>query len=540
MNGGTAHLVHSGRANYGSGFDINLYVYTKEVYQDITNNYTRTGLGMYVNIPNNCSISWTDYGSYLGISNVGQHDFSCDARYSNGTLWLATNIEFNVGHNNDGSKWIDVIWKWGVNSAWGQFTYPSGSFGMSLSTIPRTSKVSCTDFNIGSTAMISIERNSSSFRHTLVYSFKNATGTIVDKTDQTSIGWNTPQSLFEQIPNDTKETGTIYCYTYSGDTLIGTSSCSFNAFVVNSNPEVEAIIIDTNQITKDLTGDENVLVKYFSNAKITVAATAINYSSIKSYSIKCGDGKSSTSSETTMNNVESGNFTITVTDSRGLQTVKSINKNIVDYIKLALIEVKVKRESSTSSNVYLSYTGQVFSKSFGNVLNTLLIKYRTRIKDGTWSDYNILEPTINDKSFSENEILIGSDFSYHSNYEFEIVASDKLITDDETKITKEIKMGEGLFEIRKNLFGIHGAFETDTKLLINKDINNCISRTFLATCNECYNTPENIKFGYLFNISRNGNEERELYNKQFFFNGTTNDIYVRTMNDKEWTKWTKI
>jgi len=541
MNGGTAHLVHSGRSNYGSGFNIELYVYSKQVYQDIANNYTRLGLGMYVQTPGSgYTIAWTDYGSYIGVDGVGTNSFSCGVSYKGGQIWLVTNQEFNVYHNSDGTKWATILWKWGVNSSWGQFTKPSGSFGISLTQIPRTSKVSCTDFNISSTAMINIERHSSSFTHTVVWSFGNATGTVSTKTSQTSIGWQTPSALFAQIPNATKGTGTITCYTYSGDTLIGTSTCSFNAFVVDSNPVVSVSIVDSNTTTKNLTGDENILVKYFSNAKIVVSATAKNSSSIKSYSVKCEDGKSSTSASCTFNKIESGNFTVVVTDSRGLATTITVNKTMINYIKLALTEVKVKRESSTSSKVYLSYTGQYYSGSFGSLLNTLTIRYRYRIKDGTWSAYKILEPTIKDNAISQSDLLIGSDFSYHNEYDFEIVASDKLITDDETKTTKEIKMGEGLFEIRKTLFGIHGTFESDSKPLKSANLNLVIGRTFFATCIECTNSPNNITFGYLLNISRNGTDERELYNKQFFFDGTTNDIYVRTQNNDSWLSWTKV
>lgn len=542
MNGGSATLVKSGRSNYGSGFNINLYVYHKQVYQDITNNYTRVGLGMYVTTPgSNYTIAWSDLGgSYIGVSGVGQNGFSAGVSYKGGTIWLVTNQEFNVYHNSDGTRWIDIVWSWAVNSSWGQFVRPSGSFGTSLTRIPRTSSVSCTDFNIGSTAIINIGRNSNSFRHTLVWSFGNATGTITSKTDQTSVGWQTPSSLFSQIPNDTKGTGSITCYTYSGDTLIGTSSCKFNAFVIDSNPVVNVTIVDTNATTKNLTGDQNKLVKYFSNVKVTVNATAKNSSTIKSYSIKCDDGKSSTSPETTFNKVESGKFTIVVTDSRGLPTTLNITKTMIDYIKLAFTDVKVKRESSTSSKVFLTYTGQYFSNSFGNILNTLSVRYRTRLKNGTWSSYKNLEPTVNNKTISQSNILIGSDFSYHNSYDFEIVASDKLISENQTLIKKEIKMGEGLFEIRKTLFGIHGTFESDTKPLTSANLNSCISRTFFATCIDCSNTPNNIKFGYLLNVSRNGADERDLYNKQIFFDGTTNDIYIRTMNNNTWLTWVKV
>ena len=101
MNGGTAVLVHSGRSNYGSGFNINLYVYHKQVYQDIANNYTRVGLGMYVQTPGSgYTIAWSDFGgSYIGVSGVGSNGFSAGVSYQGGTIWLVTNQEFNVYHS---------------------------------------------------------------------------------------------------------------------------------------------------------------------------------------------------------------------------------------------------------------------------------------------------------------------------------------------------------------------------------------------------------------------------------------------------------
>ena len=101
-------------------------------------------------------------------------------------------------------------------------------------------------------------------------------------------------------------------------------------------------------------------------------------------------------------------------------------------------------------------------------------------------------------------------------------------------------MGEGLFEIRKELFGIHGTFESDTKPLNQVSLNNCIARTFFATCIDCYDTPNDSAFGYLLNISRNGTYERDLYNKQIFFDGTNNNVYVRTMNNNTWLGWVQI
>lgn len=90
-----------------------------------------------------------------------------------------------------------------------------------LTTIPRASSVSATAVNLGSATTVSISRASSSFTHTLTYSFGSATGTIATKTSSTSVSWTPPLSLANQIPSATSGTCTITCTTYNGSTSIG-------------------------------------------------------------------------------------------------------------------------------------------------------------------------------------------------------------------------------------------------------------------------------------------------------------------------------
>ena len=103
---------------------------------------------------------------------------------------------------------------------------------VSLSTIPRTSKVSINNSNTttNSKYTISTNRASNSFTHTITYSFGNASGTIGTGVGA-SIDWTVPRSLAAEIPNSTSGTGTIYCSTYNGSTYIGQSTLSFTVNV---------------------------------------------------------------------------------------------------------------------------------------------------------------------------------------------------------------------------------------------------------------------------------------------------------------------
>ena len=77
---------------------------------------------------------------------------------------------------------------------------------------------------MGSAGTISISRASSSLTHTLSYAFGSASGTIATKTTATSVSWTPPTSLASQIPNSTSGSCTLTCYTYNGNTLVGTST----------------------------------------------------------------------------------------------------------------------------------------------------------------------------------------------------------------------------------------------------------------------------------------------------------------------------
>ena len=84
-----------------------------------------------------------------------------DRTFASGTL--------TIPHNSDGSKSFTISevsgWIYGNGNYYGE----AKSF--TLPTIPRASSVSCSTANIGSSATITINRASTSFTHTLTYSF---------------------------------------------------------------------------------------------------------------------------------------------------------------------------------------------------------------------------------------------------------------------------------------------------------------------------------------------------------------------------------
>lgn len=420
-------------------------------WQDINNNSSNVTVKVWVKRTN---VGYTTYGTgNVSLKINGEtynQNITSDETITNTPRCLIERT-VDIKHDQDGSK--SVLLEASISHQ--RFSSDTNGLWWTLSTIPRASSVYCADGNIGSSTTININRASSSFTHTLRYSFCNLNDTIVTKTSQTSIGWKIPTEFFEQIPDLNSSWGTIFCDTYQEDTLIGTTSCTFNVFVINSNPTISGTVTDVNSKTVDLTGDANKLIKYYSNAKVVMTATAKNSATIKSQKVVCGN-KSGTNATSTLNGIESGIFNLSCTDSRGNVGTATINKEIVDYIRLAFTQLELKRPTTTSNIINASIKGNYFNASFGNVSNTLTLKFRYRIKNSDWNTYTTLIATKNENNFAFNGDL-GVDFDFNNEYEFEFQAIDELATVTSSKI---VTKGEPIIDIGKNDVKINGDVET--------------------------------------------------------------------------------
>ena len=141
MTGGAAYLVKSERTNYGSNsWTTDLYIYVKVISQNVVANTSTIALGMYVY--SQYSIAWSDFGtngtSYIGTATSGANCFTfTNGQSGSGTKWLVEDKQVTVSHNSNGTLTLPIYWHWGVNSPWGQYTGPSGSYNVTLSTIDR-------------------------------------------------------------------------------------------------------------------------------------------------------------------------------------------------------------------------------------------------------------------------------------------------------------------------------------------------------------------------------------------------------------------
>ena len=137
------------------------------------------------------------------------------------------------------------------------------------------------------------------------------------------VAWTPPLSFAFQVPDAVSGTCTIICVTYSGDTKIGTKTCTLKLSVPASvKPSIGSLTAE--RVDGTVPSSWGIYVQSKSRAKLTVNGAAGRYgSSIVSYSISGGGFSSNASSFTTgyLNSYGSTTFTATVTDSRGKNLV---------------------------------------------------------------------------------------------------------------------------------------------------------------------------------------------------------------------------
>lgn len=257
------------------------------------------------------------------------------------------------------------------------------TYSYSLPTDPATSKISATDANIESTSTISITKYDSNFTTTVSYraAGQSSYTAIWTKQKTSSYGWTIPSSLYSLIRSAKEIEITLQCQTYSGNTLIGTETCTLTATTSESKckPSVSVIAVDTNNNTIALTGSDKKIIKGFSDVSVTTAATAQNSADISSVSVTCGSEKKSGTS-VTFDDAESATIKATANDSRGYSnSATASDLTLINYIKPTITET-ISRESPTSDRVNISVKGKWFNGSFGAVTNTLKVEVRYKPK----------------------------------------------------------------------------------------------------------------------------------------------------------------
>lgn len=188
-------------------------------------------------------------------------------------------------------------------------------------------------------------------------------------------------------------------------------------------PLIEANVEDAFDATVALTGDKNILVKYFSNAYVTMSAKAQSGAAINEdmYIIRNGD-ETIYGTYGWFYNVESNVFTFSAEDSLGRIGTSTLKPTMIDYIKPTCY-MGSSRPDGSGEMVVTCY-GKFFNDTFGAVNNTITARYRYKELGGAWSDYVTMSVTLSGNDYYAYATLSGLD--YKKAYSVEVEAKDKL------------------------------------------------------------------------------------------------------------------
>jgi len=255
--------------------------------------------------------------------NGTKYTFSFTAALSgNQTKTLYTKT-VTVAHGSDGAKTCAFSATAGINVTLSGTYYGNvtASGNGTFNTIARASSISSVTSSVSvngtNTCKVDISRKSSSFTHTVVFSFGSYSKTTTGVGTSTS--YAIPTSWLNAIPSATSGTAKVTVTTYSGSTKIGSAvSKNFTLTVPASVvPTISGVTIS--ETISGINAQFGGFVQSKSRVKITTTAAGALGSTIKAYKTVL-DGKTYTGSAPTtgvLGTAGNRTATITVTDSRG-------------------------------------------------------------------------------------------------------------------------------------------------------------------------------------------------------------------------------
>lgn len=308
----------------------------------------------------------------------------------------------------NGSSYTDYL-KWTAVTLEVDWQEPATQPSLSAATV-----------EMGKSVTINTPAVNSAYRHTLRYAFGSASGTIATEI-ASSVSWTPPVSLANQIPSATAGSGTIYCDTYSGSTLLGTKSVSITLTVPGS------VVPSAGTLSAALAEDTSgtgLYVKGMGKAKLTLSGASGAYgSSITSYTITGGGWTATNSALTTGTLASAGNitFTATVTDSRGRKVSTTCAINVIDYTKPGVAVCDVYRcdadgNRKKAGTYFAVEINASYSAITGNTLN-ITARYKKQSESSYGTAANV---TNNGKT-----VLGGGNIGASTTYDVPVTVADK-------------------------------------------------------------------------------------------------------------------
>lgn len=356
------------------------------------------------------------------------YSFSHSFTTSTSAQLLATKTK-TVTHNSNGKKTVSVSAKFKTGVTLGTLE-TSGS--ITLTTIARTSTLSISKMSIpadGNTTMTATAtKQSSSFTDTIIVTLGSYSMTVTSGT-----AFTIPMEWINAIP-ETSATATVKVTTKSGSTTVGTATKSLTVTVPDSVVPVVNSISVSEAVSKVTTAFGNRFVKGLSQLNVTINASGVYGSTIRSYSTTI-DGITYIQQAFTSNVITTaGTLAIKtkVTDSRGRTAEFTQSVSVIDYMPPA-ITYFVHSISGTTATFTISYKVYPVDNQNSKSLK-LLYKKAT--------DTGYTPQTISISDYEGNATASVTGISSDTTYEFKVEITDKITTG-----SAEIKTGKTVLSL---------------------------------------------------------------------------------------------
>ena len=477
MNNGFFETRDTGLSGYPSRLRFEWWL----IEQDVASNRSRIGFKLF-GTGGTLAGAWsTLFRAYVNVAgqewNTGRHNLYNGTVIIQGEKW--------INHDSAGGGWFEVFSDAAI------YQNSNNSFGKAswyLPAIPRASQPSITsypnntpDFNLGDTITIHMNSVNGAFRHNVYFMYADKAYEIA-RDVQFNCVFDTnkiAEEIYKITTSKKAYSGQIKVDTLFNGNLTGSKTCHYNAHLVGVEPTfTEFTCFDTNNVTKAITGNDQVFIQGQSRLGVKIAkekkAEAKKYASMSKY-LASAFGVSVTKNYSATDDVQidvgvvnaNSNqvVSVSVLDSRDFATVVRKNITVIPYSRPTL-NVSAGRKGNFENETIVKISGNITSLKIGSIEKNGVLSLRCRTKSSMDSDFgptqNIPFTLDSDMILRVPDFYVVLDNTLKHMLEFEI--TDKLSS---VKVYAEIDVGIPIFRISTKTKKL---YNNEERVLTEKDV----------------------------------------------------------------------